>query len=344
MPEAPRRAVKFGFSPEGLCHDPRDNVARVHKLEEAGFDSIWEGDHTLPWHHSAGHNGSVIVQLTAFLERTRRVLVGGMVVPALGIRRHPIDVALDFATLARLYPGRVALCVGTGEAMNERTVTGFWPPLRERIERTIESIQLIRRAWEADDYFHWKGKHFRSFFYLYDKPEKPIPLYCAANGPKMAYNAGYYTDGHVAVGVPPSYYREVLHPALEQGARDAGKDPASLERFAWVSSFFHPQEEKAMEAARRYGGLVIPECYDRIQDPRIIEQRAHLVRDDILKEAFGVATRPEQVLGRFQAFIEAGCNHILWVDGSPDQDLVIEVCRKEIMPELRRRYGQPAGK
>ncbi|KKL12207.1 hypothetical protein LCGC14_2538060, partial [marine sediment metagenome] len=137
---------------------------------------------------------------TAFLERTQRVTVGGMVVPAIGIRRHPIDVALDFASLARLHPGRVALCVGTGEAMNEQTTTGLWPPLRERMERTTEAIELIRKAWTADDYFHWKGKHFTSFFYLYDKPEQPIPIYCAGNGPKMAYNAGYYADGHVAVG------------------------------------------------------------------------------------------------------------------------------------------------
>lgn len=331
--------VKFGFSPEGLCHEPRDNIARIRKFEEAGFDDIWEGDHTLPWQHSSGHNGGLIVQLTAFLERTQRVTVGGMVVPAIGIRRHPIDVALDFASLARLHPGRVALCVGTGEAMNEQTTTGLWPPLRERIERTTEAIELIRKAWTADDYFHWKGKHFTSFFYLYDKPEQPIPIYCAGNGPKMAYNAGFYADGHVAVGVPPSYYTEVLHPALERGARDAGKDPSKLEKFAWVSTFFHPDEEKALEAARRYGGLLIPECYHTIQDPRVIEERAQLVRDDILKEAFGVATKPEQIVERMEAFIKAGCNHILWVDGSPDPDLVAEVCKKEVIPELRRRHG-----
>jgi coenzyme F420-dependent glucose-6-phosphate dehydrogenase len=138
--------------------------------------------------------------------------------------------------------------------------------------------------------------------------------------------------------VPPAFYTEVLHPALEKGARDAGKDPSKLEKFAWVSTFFHPDEEKALEAARRYGGLLIPECYHLVQDPRIIEQRALLIRDDLLKEAFGVATDPGKIIERFEAFIKAGCNHILWVDGSPDPDLVAEVCRKEVLPELRRRY------
>lgn len=33
---------------------------------------------------------------------------------------------------------------------------------------------------------------------------------------------------------------------------------------------------------------------------------------------------------------------ILWVDGSPDPDLVAEVCAAEVLPELRRRYPSEA--
>jgi Luciferase-like monooxygenase len=74
--------------------------------------------------------------------------------------------------------------------MNEKTTTGFWPPLKERVQRTVEGIELIRKAWTSEDYFEHKGKHFRSFFFLYTKPEQPIPLLCAAQGPIMARNAG----------------------------------------------------------------------------------------------------------------------------------------------------------
>ncbi len=334
--------VRFGFSPEGLCHEPRDNIARVHKFEEAGFDSIWEGDHTLPWQHSSGHCGGIYTQLTAYLERTSHVQVGGMVIAPIGIRHHPIDVALEMATMARLHPGRVALCVGTGEAMNEQTTTGVWPSTKERVQRCVEAMQLIRKAWTEPDYFHWKSEHFRSFFYMYDRPEQPIPLYCAANGPKMAWNTGFYADGHVAVGVTPEYYRDTLHPALAEGARAAGKDPDALEKFAWVSTFFDPDEERALEAARLYGGLLIPECFTTIRDPRIIEERAALVRDDVLRDAFGVATSAEQIIQRMEAFIEVGCNHILWVDGSPNPDLVADVCRTEVLPYLHAKYGSPA--
>lgn len=328
------RMVTFGISPECLCHDVRANVRRVRALEQAGFDYIWEGDHTLPWQHSSGHSAGIFSTLEAFLSNTERAIVGGMVIPALGIRHHPIDVAIETATQALLHPGRVALCVGTGEAMNEKTTTGFWPPLKERVERTVEGIDLIRKAWTSEDYFEHKGKHFRSFFHLYTKPEQPIPLLCAAQGPIMARNAGLYAEGYVAVGVPPSHHRDVLIPAFERGAREASKDPASLMKCAWVSTFYHPDEERALEGARVYGGLLIPEAYHYIQDPRVIEARARLVRDEAMREAFCIATSGEQIAQTFQAFVDAGCNHIIWADGSPDPDLVARVWAEEALPSL----------
>jgi G6PDH family F420-dependent oxidoreductase len=331
--------VTFGISPECLCHDVRDNVRRVRALEEAGFDYIWEGDHTLPWQHSSGHSAGIFTTLATFLHETERAVVGGMVIPPLGLRHHPIDVAIETATQALLYPGRVALCVGTGEAMNEKTTTGSWPTLRERIQRTIEAIELIKLAWTSDDYFEHKGRYFQSFFYLYTKPSEPIPLLCAANGPIMAGNAGRYSDGYVAVGVPPSYHRDVLIPAFEAGAREAGKDPAQLTKCAWVSTSYHPVLEQALEGARVYGGLLIPEAYLYIQDPRVIESRARLVRDEALYDAFCIATSGEQIAARFEDFVEAGCNHIIWADMSPDPSLVASVCADEVLPLLKKRYG-----
>jgi G6PDH family F420-dependent oxidoreductase len=335
--------VTFGISPECLCHDVRDNVARVRALERAGFQFIWEGDHTLPWQHSSGHSSGIFTTLAAFLSQTERAIVGGMVIPAIGIRHHPVDVAVEVATQALLHPGRVALCVGTGEAMNEKTTTGFWPPLRERIERTVEGIELIKSVWTSDDYFRHKGKYFDTFFYLYTKPAEPIPLLCAAQGPKMARNAGLYSDGYVAVGVPPSHHRDVLIPACEEGAREAGKDPSQLMKCAWVSTSYHPDAEQALNGARVYGGLLIPEAYNYIQDPRVIEQRALLVRDEALREAFCIASDADAVVAAFDRFIAAGCNHIIWADMSPDPSLVADVWAEALPGLVGTTPGQNGG-
>ena len=328
------RRVSFGISPECLCHDVRENAERLQELENAGFGYIWEGDHTLPWQHSSGHSTGIFSTLMMYLERTQRAVVGGMVISPIGIRHHPIDVALETATQALLHPGRVALCVGTGEAMNEKTTTGEFPTLKERVARTVEAMHLIRKAWTSEDYFEHNGEYFRSFFYMYTKPELPIPMLCAANGPIMARNAGRYADGYVAVGVPPAYHRDVLIPAFERGAREEGKDPDHLMKCAWISTSYHPDTQKALDGARVYGGLLIPECYHYVQDPRVIEQRALLVRDEALRDAFCIATSGEQIAEGFHRFMEVGCNHLIWADMSPDPTLVADIWAHDVMQHL----------
>ena len=329
-----RQSVTFGISPECLAHDVRENLERLHDLEEAGFDYFWEGDHTLPWQHSSGHSAGIFSTLAAFLERSERAIVGGMVIPPIGIRHHPIDVALEVATQALIHPGRVALCVGTGEAMNEKTTTGSFPSLRERGRRVVEAIELIQKAWTSEDYFTHKGEYFESFFHMYSRPTEPVPLLCAANGPIMARRAGRHSDGYVAVGVSPEYHRTVLMPAFDEGAREGGRDPATLMKCAWVSASYHPEEARALDAARAYGGLLIPECFHYVQDPRVIEQRARLVRDEALLEAFCIASSGEQMVESFQRFIDVGCNHIIWADMSPDPRLVADVWADGVLPHI----------
>ncbi|NED61167.1 LLM class flavin-dependent oxidoreductase, partial [Streptomyces sp. SID10244] len=57
-------------------------------------------------------------------------------------RYNPAVIAQAFASMGCLYPGRIMLGVGTGEALNEYA-TGFqgeWPEFKERFARLRESI------------------------------------------------------------------------------------------------------------------------------------------------------------------------------------------------------------
>ena len=105
---------------------------------------------------------------------------------------------------------------------------------------------------------------------------------------------------------------------------------------AWVSTSYHPDPEQALNGARVYGGLLIPEAYNYIQDPRVIEQRALLVRDEALQGAFCIASTAEEVADAFQRFIEAGCNHIIWADMSPDPALVAPLWADEVAADPPR--------
>jgi alkanesulfonate monooxygenase SsuD/methylene tetrahydromethanopterin reductase-like flavin-dependent oxidoreductase (luciferase family) len=80
-------------------------------------------------------------------------------------------VAEAFASLSLLYPGRIFLGVGSGEALNEEAASGTWPKLHERSDRLIEAIEIIRQLWTGQQ-IHHKGRYYTVNAKLYDPPAK----------------------------------------------------------------------------------------------------------------------------------------------------------------------------
>jgi G6PDH family F420-dependent oxidoreductase len=330
--------LKFAIQPTILEYDPVGILNRIPLYEDAGFDELWEGDHTLPWHHANGHCMNALVMTTLYLERSKKIgTVYGVVAP-LGFRHHPVDVAMQAATLEITHPGRVGICLGAGEAMNEKTTSGVWPSNRERVERVEEAARLIRECWNSPDYFTFKGKYFKSFFFLYDKPKRKPTLWCAAGGPRMAKIAGRFCDAFVGLGAP-TYFKDVLIPAFEEGARKSGRDPSKMYKAAFVDSSYHPDIKKALESARQYGGVLIPECYNLIQDPRIIEQRSRLVRDEVLMQVFNIGSKGDDLIQNFETYVKAGVNYLVWAEISPDPALTSKICKEEVIPYLKKHYS-----
>src|SRR5437764_9644771 len=145
--------------------------------ERLGFDSVFVSDHFQPWRHTGGHAPFSIAWLAALGERSTRVLLGTSVL-APSFRYYPAVVAQAFATLGILFPGRVILGMGTGESMNETPATGIaWPEQKERTLRFREALDMIQTLWR-EDRVSWSGQYYRtSKATIYDRPEKPVPIY-----------------------------------------------------------------------------------------------------------------------------------------------------------------------
>src|SRR5689334_4961906 len=121
--------------------------------KQAGFDLLATSDHLQPWQANEGHCGEAWVTLAAAGERTNPAWIGTTVTcPTL--RYNPAVVAETFASLSLLYPGRVFLGVGSGEALNEQAGTGVWPKWPERWERLVEAIGIIRALWDGERVAH----------------------------------------------------------------------------------------------------------------------------------------------------------------------------------------------
>src|SRR5918912_1392040 len=104
-----------------------------------------------------GYGNFTWVWLAAAAERTKNMkFVTGVTSPV--YRYNPAIIAQAFASLDVLYPGRISLGLGTGEAMNEVSVGFDWPSSKIRLKRTIEAIQIIKKLWNKKEEYKGDGE------------------------------------------------------------------------------------------------------------------------------------------------------------------------------------------
>src|SRR5918996_6235266 len=127
---------------------PMENLLKfVAEAERYGFNTTMTSDHFHPWWHDGGYGNFTWIWIAAAAERTKKMkFVTGVTAPI--YRYHPAIIAQAFASLDVLYPGRIGLGLGTGEAMNEVPLGYDWPKSSKvRLTRTIEAIQVIKKLW-----------------------------------------------------------------------------------------------------------------------------------------------------------------------------------------------------
>ena len=222
--------LRIGYKASAEQFGPRDLVEYTVRAEEVGLDSVWVSDHFSPWRHTGGHAPFSFAWMAAVGERTSRVQIGTSVLTAT-FRYNPAVVAQAFATLACLYPDRMILGLGTGEALNETAVTGAdWPEFKERFARMREAVRLMRQLW-TEDGVNFDGEYYTTVdATVYDKPDAPVPVYIAAGGPVVAKYAGRSGDGFICTsGKGMELYTDKLLPAVAEGAEAAGRDAAAGE-------------------------------------------------------------------------------------------------------------------
>ena len=160
-----------------LAHEqfPVPTLVELGSLaSRSGFHLLATSDHLQPWQANEGHVGEAWVTLGALGAQAPGSWMGTTVTcPTL--RYNPAVVAEAFATLNQLYPGRIFLGVGSGEALNEQAATGMWPKWQERWDRLVEAIAVIRQLWTGQHVSH-KGTYYTIEATLYDPPKAPIPL------------------------------------------------------------------------------------------------------------------------------------------------------------------------
>jgi TAT-translocated FGD2 family F420-dependent dehydrogenase len=266
--------------------------------------------------------------------RTQNAFFGtGVTTPT--YRYDPATVAQAFATLGVLYPGRVFLGVGTGEALNEMAASDQFGRYQERHDRLAEAVSLIRQLW-GGEHVTFSGQFFAvNNLRIYDLPSEPVPIYVAGNGPKSARLAGEVGDGWITT--PENLANSELHDAFREGALSVGKDPDQLpilvEDFVVVGG-----EAESNEAATywRFSPIGFKQLL-YLPDPRGIEQRAmaELPSPWDTWRDWTVSTEPMAHVQHIQGLWDAGATHVFVHSGNQDQMRMIDFYGSQVIPHLR---------
>ncbi len=333
--------LKLGYKASAEQFGPRDLLDFGIVAEEVGFDSVWVSDHFQPWKHNDGHAPYSFAWLGALGERTSRVIIGTSVVTPT-FRYHPSIIAQALGTLGVLYPGRVMLGVGTGESLNEVPAIGIeWPKFKERFARLKESIELMKRL-SCEERVTFEGAYYRTVnATIYDRPERPVPIYVAASGPTAARLAGRLADGFICTsGKAPELYSETLLPNVETGLEKAGRSSDSIERMIEMKVSFDTDMDRAMQDTRHWAALALsPEEKIGVEDPVEMEKLAAALPVERAASRWIVSTDPDEHVEMIAPYVELGFTHLVFHAPGPDQTRFLRLYAEQVLPRLRERYG-----
>jgi alkanesulfonate monooxygenase SsuD/methylene tetrahydromethanopterin reductase-like flavin-dependent oxidoreductase (luciferase family) len=235
IPRRPGRPIGVGIQLPEVEREVRWPELRAIAClaEQAGFDSIWTGDHLLYRFPSGETRGpwEAWTTLAGLAEATERVALGPLV--AATAFHSPFMLAKLASTVDEISGGRLVLGLGAG--WNETEFGALGAPFDHRVARFEEAFTIVRTLL-AHGTIDFQGEFFEARdAELLPRPSRPggPPLLIGSSGPRMlaatlpyaaAWNAWYADTNNRPDGVPR------LRALVDEASRAAGRDPADIER------------------------------------------------------------------------------------------------------------------
>jgi len=311
---------------------PTEVVELSASAERAGFTGVMAADHFQPWVPQQGQAAFVWNVLTALGERTQGDLGPGVTCPS--FRFHPSIVAQASATLEAMYPGRFWLGLGSGEALNEHIVGGYWPEAPERLRRMWEAIEIIQKLFSGKDVKH-SGAYFTlETTRLWTMPAAPPPIYIATSGPITAKRTGKTVDGIITPGATTDKIAGLLA-KFDEGAREAGKDPSGMPKILQLHLSWAATDEEALHNAMTEwpnGGMKFPK--QDVRSPFDFEQMAKLVRAEDFDGRMLISSDPDAHRKEIQKFLDLGVNRVYLHNVGRNQQEWIDTFGRDVLPAL----------
>ena len=221
-----------------------EQIRLAQKAEALGYDSLWVTETRL-----ARDAFSVLGAMAA---TTRRIRLGTGIVNSW--TRGPALMAMSFATLSNLAPGRISAGLGA-----------YWDPLawKQGIDRAKpltqmrEYVGVVRRLLALEEGVTFEGEFVKVRDLTLDlghgDPRVPpdVKIVIGPTGPGMMALTGEVADGALINGIlPPAYTRRSLE-HVAAGAARAGRSLEDVEKLQLVNISMDADPGKARFDAKR---------------------------------------------------------------------------------------------
>jgi coenzyme F420-dependent glucose-6-phosphate dehydrogenase len=311
---------------------PSEIVDQHQAAERAGFDGLGISDHFAPWFPD-GRASQAWVTMAASGQQTS-LPIGTGVTPVIH-HYHPAAIAQAFMSMEELYPGRVFLGVGSGEAVNEVPTGLDWPEPKEMLERFDRGLEAIQRLWDGETVTMDGGWFRLKEAKLYTRAQSKPRMYVSAFGPQAAAIAGRYGEGIWTLGDPDAA-PEIIE-AYRKACSDNGKEEGHIilqSGMAWAED-----QDAVVQGARRWKPTQLPELYrDDIPDPEDMQRRAdeQMTDEQFASEGFIVSADTDEHVERIREIEGLGATVVcLQLIGQADPMGTIDTYGQVVLPALR---------
>ncbi len=227
---------------------PAEVAHRAQDLERDGFDCAWTFE--------AAHDAFFPLAYAA--QATTRLEIGTNI--AVAFARTPFSTAQLAWDLQRDSNGRFRLGLGTQVRQHvERRFSAVFEHPAARVTDYIRCVRAIWNTFQTGARPDYQGPYYQfrlinDFFNPGPIEHPDIPIYLAGVNARMCRAAGEVADGfHVHPVHTVAYLRDVVRPALDEGARTRGRSVADLELYSpvFVVTGDTEAQRASMEAAVR---------------------------------------------------------------------------------------------
>ncbi|HEX2023798.1 MAG TPA: TIGR03885 family FMN-dependent LLM class oxidoreductase [Acidimicrobiales bacterium] len=315
----------IGYHASHEQHPPSRLLGDIRLAEDAGFAAISSSDHVSPWSEAQGESGFAWSWLGAAMHATG--LPFG-VVNAPGQRYHPVIIAQAIATLLEMFPDRLWVAMGSGEASNEHITGDRWPEKPVRNERLLECVEVTRALLRGEEVSldgHVRVDRAR----LWTLPSRLPPIIGAALSVATARWCGAWADGLITVNQPPDRLRQIIDAFREGGGE--GKPVHVQVKVAWA-----PDEEDALAAAfdQWRTNLFDSTLAADLESVEQFEEAARHVRPEDVRASVLVSSDLGRLAGWLHEILEAGADDLYIHHVPKEQQAFIEAFGAKVLPEL----------